>query len=45
MYMGIHGSQTMVTEANKTINFWGYFVNNMILHWLVIPFISLIFFY
>ena len=45
MYMCTHNSQTMVKETNKTINFWDYFVYNMILHWLVIPFISLIFFY
>ena len=31
MHMLTHGHQMMVTETSKTINFWGRFINNMII--------------
>ena len=39
------GHQTMVTETSKTINFWGRFVNNMVIYWKAILFIGIMYFY
>ena len=32
MRMCISGHQTMMKETSKTINFWGRFVYNMVIH-------------
>ena len=45
MCMHTRGHQIMVTETNKTINFWGRFVYNMVIYWIAILFISITFFY
>ena len=45
MSMRTCGHQTMVTEASKTINFWGWFVYNMVIYWIAILFIGITFFY
>ena len=47
MHMRTRGTQTMVTETSKNINFWGRFgfVYNMVIYWIAILFIGLTFFY
>ena len=45
MHMPTRGHQIMVTETNKTINFWGQFVYNMVIYWIAILFIGMMFFY
>ena len=45
MCMSTCGHQMMVTETNKTINFWGCFVYNMVIYWIAILFIGIMFFY
>ena len=42
MRMCTGGHQTMVIE---TSNFWGRFIYNMVIYWIVIIFIGIMFFY
>ena len=44
MCMCTHGHQMMVTETNKTTNFYASFFYNMFLYWKVIPLIGITFF-
>ena len=45
MRMCTRGHQMMVIETSKTINFWDFFVYNMVIYWITILFISITFFY
>ena len=45
MHMRTHVHQTVMTETSKTINFWGYFVYNMVIYWMAVLFIGITFFY
>ena len=45
MRMHTCGHQTMVAETSKMINFWDFFVYDMVIYWIAILFIGITFFY